>query len=151
MKIQETILLFCLAALGVILTLDLQKPVLLGFQKDFLASDVYARCVALALSGVSLAALICLLLGRLKAASPAPGWAIVLAKGFLISMLYLIGVMYIGFFVSSFFYLFTLVLLFGGWDLKASGAAAIYALAVTASAKILFSVFKVYLPDALLF
>jgi len=151
MKIQETIVLLCLAALGVLLTLDLQKPVLLGFQKDFLASDVYARCVALALSGVSLAGLACLLLGKLKTSSPAPGWGVVLAKGFSISLLYLLGVMYIGFFVSSFFYLFALVLLFGGWDLKASGAAAVYALLVTGSAKILFSVFKVYLPDALLF
>lgn len=151
MKIQEALLLLGFALIGLALTLDLQAPVLLSFQKDYLPADTYARILAVALGCSALLALAAVPFGRQLSPTPLRPRHPVPLQGMLLSALYLIGVSYIGFFVSSAAYLAALALLFSGEGKKELVPALVYALLVSGTAKILFGVFKVYLPNAWLF
>jgi hypothetical protein len=148
-KIVELATLVVLLCLGALCMMDTPEPVI-SFQKDYLGNSGYPRIVGTLLIAASAIYAIYLLVSKKEHKGEGVSFAVVLPL--LLAGLYIAGISSLGFCVSTVLFIFCFSLIGQGrLNRKLLTSALIVSVSVTAVTYGAFKIFKVYLPDALLF
>ncbi|MDL2209904.1 tripartite tricarboxylate transporter TctB family protein [Desulfovibrio sp. OttesenSCG-928-O18] len=149
-KVVECITLLVLSVVGILCMLDTPEPAI-TFQKDYLGNSGYPRIVGPLLILTSACYGAYLLFSKSSKVNE-DGATFAVMLPLLLASLYIVGIVNIGFAISTALFLFCFTLVGQGKpNAKAIRGAIIFAVTVTAFTFAAFKVFKVYLPDALLF
>ena len=149
-KLVECLTLLVLIVVGVLCMLDTPEP-MITFQKDYLGNSGYPRIVGPLLIFSSLCYGAYILFSKNYKESD-EGVTLAVLAPLLLSGLYIVGILNIGFAISTAIFLFCFTLIgLEKRDAKAIRGALIFAVSVAAFSYAAFKLFKVYLPDAVLF
>ena len=148
-KFIEAATLAVMILVGIVCMLDTPEPVI-SFQKDYLGNSGYPRIVGTLLIVASLGYGIWSL--RAGKASQGEGFNPAVLLPLLMAALYIAGITTLGFCVSTALFIFCFSLVGQGrLTRRLLTSALAVSLSVTAVTYGAFRIFKVYLPDALLF
>ena len=148
-KLIESATLVVMIFIGILCMMDTPEPVI-SFQKDYLGNSGYPKIVG------TLLIIACVLHGAHSFFSRKEhheeGFSFAFALPLLMAGLYIAGISSLGFCVSTALFIFSFSLIGQGRITQTLFTSAlIVAIAVTAATYGAFRIFKVYLPDALLF
>ncbi|MDR2391281.1 MAG: tripartite tricarboxylate transporter TctB family protein [Planctomycetota bacterium] len=153
MRKWTIVALIMLAAFGVVCMLDVEESSFMVVSDDLLGATGFPRIVGglLALSSAIVLAQTFLDLKR-KGEEPISG-KIDFRTGLamILAVAYVLGVIHLGFAISTFFFLLFLTLVFDNLKLTHIKGILAYSAGLTLVAHYFFKVFKVYLPDTILF
>lgn len=151
MKSIEYLLLAVLGGVGIWCALGIEEPAF-SLQKDYLGVSGYPLLVGLLLAGVCLLRILCgAFLSAAGAVQPADErpWAVLPV---LVAAAYVAGISSVGFLLCTFCYLGLMPFLLDRQSgLRGWWKNLVYALAVSAVLFAFFRLFKIYLPDTILF
>lgn len=155
MKFSEFFLLFFFIFLGLFCALAANEPAF-SLQKDYLGATGYPRMVGFALAALSLVALLRglyrLKISGTNAATQETPSLLKSAEPVALAIIYVAGIAWFGFIISTFTYLFIMPRFLGsGSSRTALLKNLLYALLITGIIEAFFKIFKIYLPATLLF